>query len=340
MTAAVADRGRRLQHEHGRQWLHREKGDPWAALATGFDDDPGPHVERIRTAGAVVRSSLGVHVTARYAVVARAWAHPGLHPVAPELTLEFAEPAAFPSADSAALSSADPAASLAADPATFPVTERVTRQLAGLGDAFNVVTDVAVPVAGPAAVWAAQARDAAICPQRLADDRTLTGAAPDRHALAAAEGAGLLANTVAALLDTPPAWQRVAADPALAAAAVAETVRYDPPVRLHVRVAHDGVRLDGATIERGERLILLTAAAGRDPAAYPEPGRFRLGRDLRATPVLAAPGPHAVALAEAGIRALAARYPDLRRDGPAVRRRRAPVTGSLLHLPARSGGAK
>ena len=45
----------------------------------------------------------------------------------------------------------------------------------------------------------------------------------------------LIGNTVLALLDRPDQWQAVVKDPDLAAAAVEETLRWDPPVQRTVR---------------------------------------------------------------------------------------------------------
>ena len=50
----------------------------------------------------------------------------------------------------------------------------------------------------------------------------------------------LIGNTVLALLDRPDQWRAVVEDPALAAAAVEETLRWDPPVQRHPLCQQDG----------------------------------------------------------------------------------------------------
>lgn len=47
------------------------------------------------------------------------------------------------------------------------------------------------------------------------------------------------------------------------------------------RIAQTDLTLGGARISRGERLLLLTDAASRDPAVYPDPDRFDPWRSNR-----------------------------------------------------------
>ena len=61
-------------------------------------------------------------------------------------------------------------------------------------------------------------------------------------------------------------------------AAIEELLRYDPPVQLTLRAALEDVELDGALIERGRLLLLLTGAANRDPGVFNAPDRLDLRR--------------------------------------------------------------
>jgi cytochrome P450 len=61
-------------------------------------------------------------------------------------------------------------------------------------------------------------------------------------------------------------------------AAVEETLRYDPSVPVWRRVTTRPVTLAGRELPAGARLFLWLAAAGRDPAAFPEPDAFDLHR--------------------------------------------------------------
>jgi cytochrome P450 len=62
---------------------------------------------------------------------------------------------------------------------------------------------------------------------------------------------------------------------------LAETLRYDPPVRNSRRVASVDSRVGEATIEQGGTVVLDFAAANRDPDAFAEPHRFQPGREER-----------------------------------------------------------
>jgi cytochrome P450 len=66
-------------------------------------------------------------------------------------------------------------------------------------------------------------------------------------------------------------------------ATVEEVLRYDPPLHLFTRYALQDVEVLGHRFRRGETVGCLLAAANRDPARFPDPGRFDPGR---------APAPH------------------------------------------------
>ena len=86
----------------------------------------------------------------------------------------------------------------------------------------------------------------------------------------------LIGNTVLALLDRPDQWRAVVEDPSLAAPAVEETLRWDPPVQRTIRAPTTDVELAGATVPRGSMVVLYLAGANRDPEAYDDPDRFDL----------------------------------------------------------------
>jgi cytochrome P450 len=48
-----------------------------------------------------------------------------------------------------------------------------------------------------------------------------------------------------------------------------------------VRVAANDLELDGARIGKGERVLVMLAAANRDPAQFPDPDRLDVGRNER-----------------------------------------------------------
>jgi cytochrome P450 len=102
----------------------------------------------------------------------------------------------------------------------------------------------------------------------------------------------LIGNGALALLRHPDqlAWFR--AHPEAAPGAIEELLRYDPPVQLTGRSALEDAEIGGAAgggspvrgmettqrIERGQMILLLTGAANRDPAVFPDPDRLDLTR--------------------------------------------------------------
>lgn len=93
--------------------------------------------------------------------------------------------------------------------------------------------------------------------------------------------AGLLGNTLVALGREAHVRDQVAADPRLLGAVVREVVRHDAPVQNTRRfVAADG-EIAGQAVKAGDVLLLVLAAANRDPAANPDPARFDPARRER-----------------------------------------------------------
>jgi cytochrome P450 len=87
-----------------------------------------------------------------------------------------------------------------------------------------------------------------------------------------------LANGLRALLGFPGEMEKLRGNPALAAAAVEELLRYDGPIGALVRVVQEPQTLHGKRLNTGERVFLLMNAANRDPSAYPDPDRVDLER--------------------------------------------------------------
>jgi cytochrome P450 len=85
-------------------------------------------------------------------------------------------------------------------------------------------------------------------------------------------------NTLEILLRHPEAFDAVRRAPDLAAAAVAEALRLEPPVIFLKRWLLDDVVYGGATIPRARAVVMLWAAGNHDPAAFPDPERFDLAR--------------------------------------------------------------
>lgn len=89
---------------------------------------------------------------------------------------------------------------------------------------------------------------------------------------------GLLANMWLALLRHPEELTRLRNDTALVPAAMEELLRFAGLARAFSRVAAETVTLAGATIQRGQKVILLLNSANRDPASFSEPNRVDVTR--------------------------------------------------------------
>jgi cytochrome P450 len=102
---------------------------------------------------------------------------------------------------------------------------------------------------------------------------------------------GLISNAILALLRNPDQLALLQANPALAAGAVEETLRYDAPVQMTARVAVGELPVGPVTATDGALILLLLAAAGRDPELHPDPDRFDIRRGASNHLAFAA-GPH------------------------------------------------
>ena len=136
--------------------------------------------------------------------------------------------------------------------------------------------------------------------------------------------AGLIGNTLLALGRHPDTRERLAADPDLLPMILLEVLRHDPPVQNTRRfVARDGV-VAGQGMREGDAVLVLLAAANRDPEANPDPERFDPFRQERriftfGAGVHACPGDAlAVAIARAGVERLLLAGLDLERFAAAV----------------------
>lgn len=195
---------------------------------------------------------------------------------------------------------------------------------AGLGLADPVAA--APAVAAVAAAYHPGAEPAAVA----AADRAvaeLLALSPPAPAEVAANRIGLLVqacDATAGLIGSAVRWGLAAPAAVTTADLLAEVLRLDPPVRATRRVTTVALRLGGRTIGPDTPLLLRFDAANRDPAAHPEPDRFRPGRAGRSVTFGAGPRGcpgerHALALAEGVV--------------GEVRRRCAATGGPVTHEP-------
>jgi cytochrome P450 len=101
----------------------------------------------------------------------------------------------------------------------------------------------------------------------------------------------LISGAILALLRHPAQLAMLRAQPSLAAGAVEETLRYDAPVQMTARIARGGIQIGSAAAPDGAILLLLLAAAGRDPDVFADPDRYDITRGA-ANHLAFAAGPH------------------------------------------------
>jgi cytochrome P450 len=88
----------------------------------------------------------------------------------------------------------------------------------------------------------------------------------------------LIANAILAMLRHPWQWAALGADVGRAPAVIEETLRYDPPVQMVGRIAADDMSIGDTHLVKGDIMMLLLAAAHRDPAEFERPDTFDPGR--------------------------------------------------------------
>jgi len=88
----------------------------------------------------------------------------------------------------------------------------------------------------------------------------------------------LIGNGLVALLAHPAEKQRLIGDPSLIRTAIEEMLRFESSNQLGNRMIVEDVELGGITMQRGTPVTLCIGAANRDPAQFPDPESFDIGR--------------------------------------------------------------
>lgn len=81
------------------------------------------------------------------------------------------------------------------------------------------------------------------------------------------------------LIDHPDQLAKVRTDPTLVSAAIAETLRFTPPVQLIPRYVTKDTVFKGGTLPAGSTVFCVIAGANRDPEAFTRPEEFDIDRD-------------------------------------------------------------
>jgi len=95
------------------------------------------------------------------------------------------------------------------------------------------------------------------------------------------------------LLTNPDQLAAVRSDRSLSPSAVEESLRLEPAAARVDRYATADTELGGASIERGDLVIVSLTAANRDPATFPDPDAFDVSRPNARSHLAFAQGPHA-----------------------------------------------
>ncbi len=93
----------------------------------------------------------------------------------------------------------------------------------------------------------------------------------------------LIASGTLALLTHPEEMARLRQDPSLLPAAIEELLRFTNPVNhVTLRFTTEDLPIGDVVIPAGERVLIATSSADRDPAQFPDPDRLDIGRDSSA----------------------------------------------------------
>jgi len=81
------------------------------------------------------------------------------------------------------------------------------------------------------------------------------------------------------LIENPDSRKRLIEDPSLIPAAVEEMVRLVSPVRSFGRTVTQDTVLRDASLQKGDKVLIVYPSANRDPAEFPDPDRFDIDRN-------------------------------------------------------------
>ena len=156
----------------------------------------------------------------------------------------------------------------------------------------------------------------------------------------------LISNGVLKAFENPHTVAPLAQSPEYAEGFVEEVLRLDPPVQYTLRWPKERLELAGVSLPKGMPVMLMLAAANRDPRVFSDPLKFDPTRSNAREHLAFSAGIHycigaglsriegAVALHE-----LFKRFPNLAPDGPMARRKSKLIRGAL-RLPVRANETK
>ena len=87
-----------------------------------------------------------------------------------------------------------------------------------------------------------------------------------------------IAGGIRALCEFPGEWRRLQDDQSLIPTAIEEILRWTSPIHHFRRTVLRDVDVAGTRMHAGDRVVMWYSSANRDPAVFPEPSRFDVGR--------------------------------------------------------------
>lgn len=150
-----------------------------------------------------------------------------------------------------------------------------------------------------------------------------------------------ISHGIRAFCDNPEQYQRLVADPSLAASATEEIVRWASPVMYFRRNVTSDTELRGQELKEGDKVSIWYISANRDEDVFDDPFTFDIGRDPNEHVGFGGGGPHhclGANLARMEIRLLleemARRIPEIEPSGPTEPLRSNFIAG-IKHMPVR-----
>ena len=88
----------------------------------------------------------------------------------------------------------------------------------------------------------------------------------------------LLNSAILTFTEKPVELERLRVHPELLSSAIEEVIRYRSPFQFVFRATRQTVKMHGAVIPCGKRVLVMIGAANRDPQQFYDPERFDIGR--------------------------------------------------------------
>lgn len=157
-----------------------------------------------------------------------------------------------------------------------PMNARTEKSLPVLQDAIAYSTDPTLRQRVRPGGWAArlyEAADAGEIPQEQAGIMLNDYWAPSLDTTIMAIG-----SAIRLFAEHPDQWDLVRADPRLISHAINEVVRLESPLQMFSRLLTDDYEMDGETLPKGSRVVVIFASANRDGRKWDNPERFDILR--------------------------------------------------------------